>query len=273
MRHAMRPIVLTTALAILLVASTGVARADDIARKAAHDTDPHLPLTVQQLTVIAEKRAAERQNGGGLTAPLVPFMPCDDCGGGGDYPSSASLTANQIAQSTSYYCGPASVHEALGAVGVSLSQSAAATALHTTTAGTAWSGGGTSPSGYPVPDVLNAHQTRNYYAPQAVSSATTSAIQTYEDDLEMDIYALEVPLIGNAWETPTSAHHLVGHPSDRTIYHWFEIRGYQNSGGSTMYEDSVHNASTVSWHAGVPAYSTLPSSYIVSIVAGRGYVW
>jgi hypothetical protein len=40
-----------------------------------------------------------------------------------------------------------------------------------------------------------------------------------------------------------------------------------------MYEDSVHNAGSVSWHASVPAYSTLPSSSIVSIVAGRGYVW
>jgi hypothetical protein len=40
-----------------------------------------------------------------------------------------------------------------------------------------------------------------------------------------------------------------------------------------MYEDSVHNAKSVSWSSNVPAYSTLPSSWIVSIVAGRGYVW
>jgi hypothetical protein len=265
MRAATRPIALTTVLLVLVLlgVSAGYARADDIAWKTAHDSDPHLPLTAQQQAVIAEKRAAEI------------FVPCGspDCGGGGGYPSSASLTANQTAQDTGYYCGPASVHEALGALGVSLSQSAAASALHTTTGGTAWSGGGTSPSGYPVPDVLNAHQTRNAYVPQGVSSATSSAIATYEGDLEMDIYAVAVPLVGDAWETPTSAHHLVGHPTDRTIFHWFEIRGYQDSGGSTMYEDSVHNASSVSWHAGVPAYSTLPSSWIVSIVSGRGYVW
>lgn len=89
----------------------------------------------------------------------------------------------------------------------------------------------------------------------------------------MDIYALGVPLIGDAWETPYSDYHLVGHPTDRTIFHWFETRGYQKSGASTMYEDSVHNAKSVSWYASVPAYSILPSSWIVSIVAGRGYVW
>jgi len=263
MRHAIRPVALTTALVTVLVASVGVgvARADGTASKAANDTDPHLPLTAQQLDVIAAKRAAET------------FVSCGSCGNGGGYPSSASLPANQTPQITGYYCGPASVHEALDVLGAPLSQSAAAAALHTTPDGTAWSGGGTSPSGFPVPDVLNAHQSRNYYVPQSVSSATSSAIQTYENDLEIDIYALGVPLIGDAWETPSSAHHLVGHPADRTIFHWFEIRGYQSSGGSTMYEDSVHNAQSVSWHAGVPAYSTLPSSWIVSIVSGRGYVW
>jgi hypothetical protein len=271
MRHAIRPITLTIALVVLLVVATGAARADDTAWKAAHDTDPHLPLTPEQLQVTDAKRAEEDRFAVGFTAPLST---CGNaCGGGSGYPTAATLAANQTPQATSYYCGPAAVHEALGAVGVSLSQSAAASALHTTTDGTAWSGGGTSPSGYPVPDVLNARQGWNYYVPQPVSAPTTSAIQTYENDLELDIAALSVPLIGDAWETQSSAHHLVGHPTDRTIFHWFEIRGYQNSGASTMYEDSVHNASSVSWHEGVPAYSTLPSSWIVSIVSGRGYIW
>jgi hypothetical protein len=194
------------------------------------------------------------------------------CGGGGGAPSSASLVANQTPQITSYYCGPAAVHEALGALGVSLSQSAAATALHTTTVGTAWSGGGTSPSGYPVPDVLNRYQGRNYYVPQAVGSATSSAINLYENDLESDIGAIRAPVVGDAWEVP-GGYHLNGHPGDRQILHWFEIRGYYGSGGTTLYEDSVHGASSISWSGNVPAYSSLPSSQIVSIVGGRGYVW
>jgi hypothetical protein len=264
----------TTALVILLVVSTGGARADDLAWKAAHDTDPHLPLTKQQLQMTAEKRTAEDQLASGLTDWMSsPYSTCGNaCGGGGSYPSSASLTANQTPQSTSYYCGPAAVHEALGAVGVSLSQSAAASALHTTTSGTAWSGGGTSPSGYPVPDVLNARQSQNYYVPQPVSSATSNAISTYENDLKMDISAIRAPLIGDAWEVP-GGYHLVGHPGNQQIFHWFEIRGYYGSGASTLYEDSVHGASSIGWAAGVPAYSNLPSSQIVSIVSGRGYVW
>jgi hypothetical protein len=170
-------------------------------------------------------------------------------------------------------CGPAAVHEALDALGVWLTQSAAATELHTTTEGTAWSGARTTPSGYPVPDVLNEHENRNYYLPQYVASPPTAgAIDTYEKDLKMDVYALGVPLIGDAWEVPGGPH-LVGHPPNKEIFHWFEIRGYQNSGASTMYEDSVHNAKSVSWYASVPAYSTLSSKTIVTIISGRGYIW
>jgi hypothetical protein len=89
----------------------------------------------------------------------------------------------------------------------------------------------------------------------------------------MDIAALRAPLLGDAWETRYSQYHLVGHPADRTIFHWFEIRGYQSSGASTMYEDSVHGATSIGWSPSVPAYSTLSSAAIVSIVSGRGYVW
>jgi hypothetical protein len=268
MRHPIRLIALTTALVVLLVVPVGTASADDIAWKAAHDTDPHLPLTPEQLQMTAQKRAAE-----GRPATAVMSTCGVTCGGGGGgYPSSASLIANQIPQTTSYYCGPASVQEALGALGVSLSQAAAAAALHTTTAGTAWSGGGTSPSGYPVPDVMNRYQSRNYYVPQPVSGATSSTIATYENDLEADISSIRAPLIGNAWET-TTGYHLTGHPSDHVILHWFEIRGYYGSGGTTLYEDSVHGATSISWSGGVPAYSNLPSSEIVSILGGRGYVW
>jgi hypothetical protein len=262
-------------LVILLASPNGVARADDGAWKTAHDTDPHLALTTQQVVMTAAKRAAELGFGSAsLDSTLAPSVECgESCAGGGSFVSAASLPGNQTAQATGYYCGPAAVHEALDALGVSLSQSAAATALHTTTDGTAWSGGGTSPSGYPVPDVLNAREFRNYFVPQPVSSPTSSATYTYEHDLELDISAVGAPLIGDAWETKYSDYHLVGHPTDRTIFHWFEIRGYQTYGAATMYEDSVHNASSVSWSASVPAYSTLPSNQIVSIISGRGYVW
>ena len=268
-----RSVVLTIALVIGLIVCAGLAQADDTAWKAAHDTDPHLALTQQQLDATDAKRAAEAPSADPLIGSLAaPWSECGSCGGGGSYPSSASLVANQTPQATSYWCGPAAVHEALDALGVSISQSAAAAALHTTTAGTAWSGGGTSPSGYPVPDVMNRYESRNYYVPQSVSSATSSAISTYERDLEMDVSGIRAPLIGDAWETSTG-YHLTGHPTDRPIFHWFEIRGYYGSGGNTLYEDSVHGATSISWSGNVPAYSNLPSSQLVSIVGGRGYVW
>ena len=69
MRHAIRSVGLTTALVVLLFVSAGVANADDLAWKAAHDTDPHLPLTPQQLQMTAEKRAAENQPTSALIAP------------------------------------------------------------------------------------------------------------------------------------------------------------------------------------------------------------
>jgi hypothetical protein len=272
MHHAICRVALATTLAIFLIGSTGTARADDSTWKAAYDTDPHLPLTPEQVEMTAEKRAAEPQGGDVTLDPsLDPSVVCASCSGGG-FPSSAHLAANQTSQATSYYCGPASVHEALGTIGISLSQAAAATKLHTTTGGTAWSGGGTSPSGYPVPDVLNGSQGRNYYVPQPVSNPTSNAISTFKGDLKMDVYAVRAPLVGDAWEVPGGPH-LVGHPTNREIFHWFEIRGYQNSGGSTMYEDSVHGANSISWSGSVPAYSTLGSSTIVTIISGRGYVW
>ena len=120
--------------------------------------------------------------------------------------------------------------------------------------------------------LLNRYQSRNYYVPQAVSSAGSGAINTYENDLESDIFAVRAPVVGNAWEVP-GGYHLTGHPSNSQILHWFEIRGYQSSGASTMYEDSVHGATSIGWSGSVPAYSTLPSYQIVSIVSGRGYVW
>jgi hypothetical protein len=273
MRYVIRSLALTATFAIFVIGSSGTARADDAAWKTAYDTDPHLPLTAEQVEMTAVKRAAEPAGTDvTLAASISPSVVCASCSGGG-YPSSAHLAANQTAQSTSYYCGPASVHEALGAIGISLSQASAATKLHTTTDGTAWSGGGTSPSGYPVPDVLNAMQGRNYYVPQPVSIAVTSdTVSTYKRDLRVDIYTVRAPLVGDAWEAPGGPH-LVGHPTNREIFHWFEIRGYQNTGGSTMYEDSVHGASSISWSGSVPAYSTLASSTIVTIVSGRGYVW
>ena len=98
-------------------------------------------------------------------------------------------------------------------------------------------------------------------------------VRTYEIDLVTDInHNGGVPLAGNAYEVADGPH-LVGHPENQQISHWFDIRGYSNSGATTKYEDSVHGASSVSWSAAVPAYSALSSRTIVDILGARGYDW
>src|SRR5690348_385885 len=67
MRIARCSVVLTIALVIGLFVSAELAQADDSAWKAAHDTDPHLALTAEQLAMTAAKRAAE-------TTSAAPFL-------------------------------------------------------------------------------------------------------------------------------------------------------------------------------------------------------
>jgi hypothetical protein len=276
----------------VLVFPTGVMCAgaptasSEAAYKAATDTDPHRALTEYQQKMRAQKiqaAASELSQTGSSTSTTATINSADGSAaqaavvaGSSSISASASLTQNQNPQETSYWCGPATVKEALGQLGKSFSQALLAAELRTTTSGTGWSGGGTSPTGFPVPDVMNAHQSRNYYVPESVpSTPSDSDVSNYKAFLMRDIATVRAPVIGDAWTSASSEFHLVGHPPGRTIFHWFDIYGYRTSGGTTYtkYEDSVHNAVTVSWHDAVPAYSELPSHQIAHIVGGRGYVW
>jgi hypothetical protein len=185
-------------------------------------------------------------------------------------PAARNLKATQRAQINGYYCGPATVSEMLAQMDKTVGQRKAARQLGTNSNGTGWSDG----SGYPVPEVLNANQSRNNYVAVGLPwSPTKHEIKTYEVDLVTDInHNGGVPLAGDAYEV-AGGPHLVGHPVNQTIFHWFDIRGYGNSGKTTDYEDSVHDASSIGWAATVPAYSSLPSATIVNIVGARGYDW
>ena len=195
-------------------------------------------------------------------------IPC--CGGGGSEPNDLNIAGSQQAQQTSYWCGPATAAEALKAFNVSKTQSQMATSLGTTTNGTDWSDSG----GYPTVNTMDAYESTNGYVAVALpANPTSSQITTFEDDDVTDVYGVGAPLLGDAYETYNGPH-LVGHPNQATpIYHWFDIRGYEDKGVDTDYEDSVHGASSISWSSGVPAYSTLASSTIVQILGGRGYDW
>ena len=185
-------------------------------------------------------------------------------------PASRDLRLTQRRQATNYFCGPAAVTEMLAQLHVTVHQRLAARELGTTPNGTDWSDSG----GYPVPEVLNKNQRINDYVAVGLPWVPTrSQLRTYESDLVADInHGRGAPLAGDAYEVPGGPH-LVGHPAGSTIFHWFDIRGYQNYGATTDYEDSVHGASSIGWAASVPAYSSLTSSVIVNIVGARGYDW
>ena len=185
-------------------------------------------------------------------------------------PAARDLKATQRPQITNYFCGAAAVSEMLAQMNVAVGQRKSARELGTTQDGTDWS----DSSGYPVPMVLNKNQGINDYVAVGLPWVPSrSELRTYERDLVTDInHGSGAPLAGDAYEVPGGPH-LVGHPASQTIFHWFDIRGYRNSGAITDYEDSVHGASSIGWGASVPAYSSLASSAIVNIVGARGYDW
>jgi hypothetical protein len=185
-------------------------------------------------------------------------------------PAARDLRPTQRMQVTNYFCGPAAVSEMLAQMGVIVHQRKAARELGTTPGGTDWS----DSSGYPVPRVLNRNQrVTDYVAVGLPWVPTGPEIRTYEIDLVTDInHGRGAPLAGDAYEVPGGPH-LVGHPAGQTIFHWFDIRGYRQSGAVTDYEDSVHGASSIGWGASVPAYSSLLSSTIVNVLGARGYDW
>lgn len=205
-----------------------------------------------------------------MRADATAFSKCSNGSCPSQLPASRNLRLTQEAQVTSYYCGPATVSEMLAQMGKAISQRRAARELGTNANGTGWS----DASGYPVPEVLNRNQRLNGYVAVGLPwSPTRHQIKTYEIDLVTDInHNGGVPLAGDAYEVPGGPH-LVGHPVNQTIFHWFDIRGYKNSGRTTDYEDSVHGASSIGWAATVPAYSSLPSATIVNILGARGYDW
>lgn len=231
---------------------------------------PAPAMSDAMLSANAEKQAAARAFVGATRSTGSSAAKCTSQSCRSSMPASRDLRATQQAQVTNYFCGPATVSEMLAQMGMKVSQRAAARQLRTTTGGTDWS----NPGGYPVPKVLNKNQhLNNYVAVGLPWSPTKSQVKTFEVDLVTDVnHNGGVPLAGNAYEVPGGPH-LVGHPVNQTIFHWFDIRGYRKSGATTDYEDSVHGASSIGWAATVPAYSSLPSSTIVSIIGARGYAW
>jgi len=227
-------------------------------------------MTAAMLRADALKQAMARSFLHAMSSHAGPGVKCTRRACRRGLPAARSLKATQRPQITNFYCGPATVSEMLRQVGVKISQKTAARELRTTRGGTDWS----DARGYPVPHVLNADQRRNVYVAVALPWVPTNRqVRTYENDLVTDINRHGgAPLAGNAFEVPGGPH-LVGHPANQEISHWFDIRGYRNYGATTLYEDSVHGAPNIGWSASVPAYSALSSRTIVNILGARGYDW
>ena len=205
-----------------------------------------------------------------MARKMGPDQKCTSLACRAGLPAAHDLAASQEPQVRGYFCGPATVSEMLAELGVKISQYSAARQLETNLSGTDWS----DASGYPVPRALNINQAHNQYVAVGLPwTPTARQISTYEMDLVADIgHNGGVPLAGNAYEV-AGGPHLVGNPVNQTIMHWFDIRGYQNYGAITDYEDSVHGATSIGWGVSVPAYSAMASSTVVDILGARGYDW
>lgn len=179
----------------------------------------------------------------------------------GGYPSTGYLKANQQGQQTGYWCGPATLVETLGQHpgATTGSQSWAASQLGTTTDGTSkdamqrelnqWSGG------FPYDRI------------DLPFTPSSTDVANFKYRLQKDVNTT-AGIAGVAYEVHNGPR-LVGHPNlSGNIYHYFNVRGYSNYADTTHYEDSA----TTVWST-VPAYSSISTSTVVTIMGGRGYHW
>lgn len=204
--------------------------------------------SVQRLSVVRNR------NGAQVTAAAAAL------------PIGAVLPKNHQAQQYSNYCGPASMSMALNHMGVNWSQATIAkkVGISPGRGGTDWG------------DFINvANSAPGSFAwddQQLAYTPTTAEKSAYKTRLLASINGqtgsgLRYPLVGDAWEV-SGGPHLPGHPANQTIFHWFHIRGYEQSGAQTWIQDPA----TSVW-SGVPAHSLNDSNKLVTIMGGRGYLY
>ncbi len=179
------------------------------------------------------------------------------------------LDMPQQAQTTNYYCGPASASEALYVrLGYNVSQSTLAGNSYLQTnenGGTNW--------GYPyvMPATLNDFTGSSFYeAVDAYDGVNNNTTSTFESDLQTDINTDWAVVIGVYEEANTYTPHLAGHPDTIPISHWIAAYGYDTSGADVSYDDSVYDATSISWYKDVKSpSSTISSSNMNTMMAQR----
>ncbi|HJP72723.1 MAG TPA: hypothetical protein VJ914_00560 [Pseudonocardiaceae bacterium] len=257
---------------------------------APHTAESATPVSVAEAAAVGQYKARHnaqeaqlRQLGAGAAAGREQKLAGMRAG---DYRSASSRCAGTAAQQnvapqdtvigglvhwgqiTNWFCGPATVSEMSGSVpGPSsghLSQNTAASYMGTTQADGTTDAAMVNGLNYFVgqPDF-----NRNFYAFVWVSDTPTSAERSsFINDLHTDI-GVYSPVAGNGWEVPGGPH-LVGHPANEEIFHFFQIGGYNTDSSQVYYSDS---ANTV-WSS-VPDFSWFNTYTLVTILGGRGYVW
>lgn len=172
----------------------------------------------------------------------------------------------QQGQQTSYWCGPATVSEIAWTVpGPSnVNQATAASYMGTTQANGTDVGAMVNGMNHyvGVPDYG-----WNFYGFVGMDDNPTSAQRTYFlSNLQSDV-STGTPIAGDAWEVPGGPH-LIGHPQNQQIFHYFEIGGWNTNYSTVYYADSA----TTVWSS-VPAYSWEDTYTVETILGGRGYIW
>lgn len=185
-------------------------------------------------------------------------------------PSSYSLDLIQQPQQESYYCGPATASEILTTLGPAYSQSYLGGSYSSPTLlgtnyykQTTWGPAVMAPT-------LNYLQSGYYYQ-------TVQGSSNWGSDLVSDIYTWHQPLAANTVEQEGGPY-LTGHqyaPANQfPLYHWIAVYGYTSYGAGSTYADSISGDTKYwPWAQYVPAYSTISSSTIETLVSSRGFVW
>jgi len=199
--------------------------------------------------------------------------PYTGCTGG----VAGSVAMTQQGQEANNWCGPASLVETLrqdgGYIGSGTWGTSRATAQGwaARVLGTGYPGGsGTGGTGWNQQDAfssaLNSYNNHGgYYDKVSVGSPYGDYVTDFMTRMESDINT-GWGMAAVAYEVPNGPH-LVGHPNS-TIYHFFNIYGYDDSASTTKYEDSA----TTVWSS-VPPYSNYNTSTLVEIISGRQYYW
>lgn len=158
---------------------------------------------------------------------------------------------------------------------VAQKQSAAASLLGTTSAGTAWYGSDSVPSfpkssWYPMQDALNYrlyhYGKSTWYDVVALPGTPTSAQQiAFRDHLTFDT-TQNHPGEDNQYSI---AGYEIGSQPPGAWQHWWSARGYASNGEITKFNDPAQ------WSAGRMSSATTRGGAHTVVVAlgGRGYIW